>query len=34
MMFWTLVGIVVFAVVVCVVVGITMLMATKKTNFD
>ena len=34
MLFWTLVGLVVLAVVICTVVVIAMLMATRDTNFD
>jgi len=34
MLFWTLIGLVVLAVVICTVVGIAMLMATRDTNFD
>lgn len=34
MLFWIIVGIVVFAVALCAVVAIAMIMATKTTNFD
>lgn len=34
MMFWIIVGIGVFAVALCTVVGIAILMANKRSNFD
>jgi hypothetical protein len=34
MLFWTLVGLVVLAVVICTILVIAKLMATRATNFD